>query len=157
MKILLLLITLASSCYGRIGETFQECVERYGEPTKESARTTTFEKNRITITVTFFGAEKKVGYLVYLASSDKLGTEEVKRLIKLNAPDKTWGPVMEAIEHFPMLKSFESQTLDGGLHAEGLSVVLAPRQDNYTIVGVSSRVYRDWKAKQKPEDPLNGF
>ena len=56
MKILLMLLALAGVCYGRIGETYEQCVKRYGSG-KKTGDLAQFVKGGMKVIVVFDNAE----------------------------------------------------------------------------------------------------
>jgi hypothetical protein len=107
MKIIIVLVILMvlavwSPAYGRIGETIEECIVRYGEIDSESeieGRTAhIFKKSGYIIAISFY--EKKADMmLLFKEEKDDLGfnveisDNEIAILLKSNGGDTPWEPL----------------------------------------------------------------
>lgn len=86
--LLLLLLLSSSSLYGIIGETVEECIRRYGEPTflLHNKKVAHFSKS---------GFEIKANYKEGLCTSiifrkENLSKKEIEELLKLNSRGREW-------------------------------------------------------------------
>ena len=101
MKALILFFVLAatSSAFAHLGESFDECVQRYGKPMSNTdnygrVEIATFTKSRFKITITFLDA-KAVSVVYRLAAktgwdSVDISEEEIKDLLEINSDGKEW-------------------------------------------------------------------
>lgn len=90
MKRLLLFVLISSACFARIGETYDQCVARYGQPLKKvSSNTYTFKKSGVFVRV--YLGPKGVGRIEYAKEKtgdyvrDALGHETIIGLLKVNS------------------------------------------------------------------------
>ena len=84
-KLLLLLLLVPTLAHARIGETKQQCIERYGEPIKEvkDRRICIFTKSGYRISVHFF--VNRVDFIQYTkVKADIITEEESDELIEKN-------------------------------------------------------------------------
>ncbi|MDA7888777.1 hypothetical protein N9A86_05295, partial [Akkermansiaceae bacterium] len=91
MKALLILLTLASVCYGRLGETLDECKARYGKPVKVEKTQAGlpryfFKKNNFEIAVVIY--QKKAASIEYLERSKDGKAVEMNRGTVVSLRDK---------------------------------------------------------------------
>lgn len=89
MKTILLLLVLAASAHGRIGETFDQCVTRYG-PSLNDYGVRVFEKAGFRIGITFH--EGKADVIAYkkmkkniIGTADEISENEIIGLLQINA------------------------------------------------------------------------
>ncbi|MDB4305087.1 hypothetical protein N9927_00185 [Akkermansiaceae bacterium] len=96
MKALLLLLALVSVCYGRMGETYAKCVERYGEGNKKGDLAK-FEKNGVTIIVVFTNPHYggRVIGISYLAP-EKIMTEAGAVSLLSRSNSRSFGWMLES-------------------------------------------------------------
>lgn len=101
IPILVLLLGLSISAHAVIGETPEECQERYGKPTHESKDGETtfrvYEKNDISVAVHFWkGVAHSVGYTVKRGA--KLPKKTLNALLEMNKGDSEWKTPPESVE-----------------------------------------------------------
>ena len=95
-KILLFLMAIAaSSASARIGDTPEQCQQRYGAPYKSQAPWTYYKKSGFILMVSFY--EGKVDCISYrkveenaLGKGVDISDNEIDQLLKLNAGQATW-------------------------------------------------------------------
>src|SRR5688572_19814527 len=78
--------------HARIGETIEQCVERYGKPTlgETNEKWKSFERNGIRISIDF---SDRIAVQVHYSSKKLLGKltdEQVQELLKIYADGKKW-------------------------------------------------------------------
>lgn len=105
MKCLLLILALMipQMVMARIGETLEQCFERYGEDKEEKygpsapvgVKTYSFTKNGLVIEVSFWhGKAFQVAYL-FFKCEQKLTVATFKKLQKANGGEREWGKLWE--------------------------------------------------------------
>src|SRR5215472_13707253 len=93
---LLLLLGAVNFCQGRIGDTLEEEVARYGKPVREAASEdfAMFKQAPYYITVHFH--DKKTDAITYVkagsASQNAFSNDEIDRLLRINGGDHEWEP-----------------------------------------------------------------
>jgi hypothetical protein len=89
--LILLAVVIPFAAFGRIGETPEQCEQRYGKPVRVSAEGgLVFIKNDIQITV-FFDATNRVNWMYYEPTKGSLSEQDIQTLLKANA-NETWVP-----------------------------------------------------------------
>ena len=100
--VIFMVLAVWSPGYGRIGETLEECIARYGEIDSESEvdgrQAQVFKKSGYIIAVYFY--EKKADWVTFLKEEkDDLGfaseisDNEIEILLKSNSDDTPWKPI----------------------------------------------------------------
>ena len=151
-KILLFLISIvASPAFARLGDTPQQCQERYGAPLQTQAPWTYYQKSGFIIMVSFYeGKVDCIGYrkaeVNILKKSIAISDNEIEQLLKVNSGPATWK------KRDVISMDREWQTEDGGLSAVYTAI------DNYLLLftkGYSDRATAAKKAKENKA--LQGF
>jgi hypothetical protein len=97
MKKFLFAILIASLCtqaFARLGETEKQCTERYGKPAhqliaeKPATSSWQYEKDGFTIHVQFING--KAASISYRSHEDALSDQAVAAFLKSNSDDKIW-------------------------------------------------------------------
>jgi len=100
--LIIFMVVLWSPGYGRIGETIEECITRYGEPQFEvdlfGRPAQVFKKSGYIISVLFY--ERKVDLIMfvkededYLGFSLEISDNELEILLKSNGDGNLWEPL----------------------------------------------------------------
>lgn len=95
-KILVFVFCFAASpVFARIGETPQQCQQRYGAPFKVDGRWTFFKLSGFGIMISFF--EGKADSILYrkleqsiLGQAVEMSNNEIEKLLEINAGQSTW-------------------------------------------------------------------
>jgi hypothetical protein len=146
--IIALLLCCCASAFARIGETLEQCKQRYGQPYKTTEQAVYFRKAPFHIAVIFYqGKAICVGYRMIEENALGKGTEisdnEIEQLLKFNGADRQWKR-REVISMW--------YTLDGQLFAH------YDTWDHY--LGVATKEWFERIAadtKQKEDKALEGF
>jgi hypothetical protein len=152
MKVILLLLALASVCYGRIGATLDECKQMYGEPefcSKLSGFRETyqarFKQGRITIDVSI--VEGEVAAINYWRRNERPNQSlhrfsylEFKRYRAINGGGRKWKRV----------DGWDSwETTDGEVSAARMFSQTGEKGETRTAtIFVTTPKYNDWLAKE---------
>jgi len=132
----LLILTISTSAFGRIGETPEECADRYGEPLK-----ITDDHEGKADLIVFQKLEKNA-----LGKSVAMSDNEIETLLKINSDGKEWkiSPVISMDR--------EWATTDGSMHA------LYKTFDNTLMLATDAFIKRaDEEKKASENEQLEGF
>ena len=151
-KILLFLISIvASPAFARLGDTPQQCQERYGAPRQTQAPLTYYQKSGFVIMASFYdGKVDCIGFRKVeeniIKKSIAISDNEIEQLLKVNAGPATWK------KRDVISMNREWKTEDGGL-----SAIYTPI-DNWLVIcskGFGDRATAAKKAKENKA--LQGF
>ena len=151
-KIFLFLIAIAASqAFARIGESPEQCQQRYGAPFESHPDSAGYHKSGFIIGVSFY--EGKVVRILYRKVAEispgtggNISDNDIEQFLKLNAGKSTWNK--------PQVSSIDNvwHSVDGSLYA-----VYRKSDNSLTIAtkGYYERLNAAMKAKQKKT--LQGF
>ena len=148
---LLLLVAFTSSAFARLGETLQQCEQRYGKPAQSDATSLTFQKSGFFLIVYFF--EGKCDKITYrkveqnaLGKGVEISDNELSQLMQLNAGGRQW----KKINLISMDKVW--QTEDGEIFAKYETI------GGFLVIAIKDNINRANAAQKSKEDgALKGF
>jgi hypothetical protein len=143
--------TIASSAFGRINETPQQCISRYGQPIKilKDEKSILFRRGGLNIAVVFFGGKAAMVLfsktdLDVLDIPDKMSDNQQSSLMKASGGDLEWVKQKHELRW---------RTTDGKIHAfynAGIS--------NSLVIITQAHVDRALAAEKETENKaLQGF
>ena len=84
-------LTTSSALFARIGETDQQCVARYGEPTKTLPNNSfLYQKSDLNIFIIFFNGKADAIAYRKIAKGQQLSENEIEVLLKSNSGGVPW-------------------------------------------------------------------
>lgn len=84
--VLFVLLTLSTSTQARLGETIEQCKERYGNPTVKKGEAFFYKKNDIVVKIIYRNGT--VYSITYKKEKGTIEKEEIDYLLKVNAGEK---------------------------------------------------------------------
>ena len=98
MKLLLIILALTSACHARIGDTLEQCAQRYGKVTGRAKVSEhlppqhIFAWDGIRVAI-YLGDDGKCMHITYTANGDApLSKDQVREFLALNRGVGTWKP-----------------------------------------------------------------
>jgi hypothetical protein len=149
----LAVLMLATTSYARIGETFEECVDRYGEPVNivQETKQAYFEVGGLLIGAGFF--EGKCDFLYFsksklngLGIGEKFSNTELTVLMEASSDGQPWDKMNSS---FGALM-WQSDELDCFARYDSL--------EHYLIIATKDYMKREAEAKEEEDrNKLKGF
>ncbi|MDB4041534.1 hypothetical protein N9902_03410 [Akkermansiaceae bacterium] len=164
MKALLLLLALVSVCYGRMGETYAKCVERYGEGNKKGDLAK-FEKNGVTIIVVFTNPHYggRVIGISYLAP-EKIMTEAGAVSLLSRSNSRSFGWMLESKSSKKINYGFREKRFPNGKLLWGYAPWTAEyrKKSGFLVIGQTTKYKEIVKRLEKlnklsEDEDLEGF
>jgi hypothetical protein len=131
MKPLIILLSLTTLTFGRIGETPAECTTRYGEPVNinKETKTISYTKAGLFIMITFHEG-KACQFIAAKSEKDVLGNflemSEVERdtILKANAGDGEWVKKNQLIEFSPQWVNDKAKVVAQYTQPENMLIIM---------------------------------